>query len=166
MPKEFGLKKINTSSLKKLNIVSGAFVFCAAIIFSLSVLYGRLNMFVSADNKIDLFKENLQQVAVYFLPIDKQFSKFLVDLDNLIRAYVAGENILVTQDSKINDLWTYVQKNKNYLKKLGFTQYEEIINLVSDLRKYKETVYDLLGKDQSYNYLVILQNTNEKRPNG
>jgi len=89
MPKEFGLKKSKNPALKQINILNIAFVFCVGIIFSLSVLYGRLNMFVSSDNKVDLFKENLQQIAVYFLPIDKQFSKFLVDVDNLIKAYIA-----------------------------------------------------------------------------
>ncbi len=121
---------------------------------------------LNADNKVDLFKENLQQIAVYFLPIDKQFSKFLVDLDLLIKSYIEWQNILITQNTRIEELWSYTQKNKNYLKKIGFTQYEKVIDLVSDLRKYKNYVYDLLGKDKAYNYLVILQNTNEKRPNG
>lgn len=129
-------------------------------------MFGRINTLLSSDNKVDLFKENLQQIAVYFLPIDKQFSKFLVDLDVLIKSYVDGENILVTQNTKIEELRAYTQKNKNYLKKLGFTQYELIIDLTVDLRKYKDHVFDLLGKNQAYNYLVILQNTNEKRPNG
>jgi len=81
-------------------------------------LFGRINILLSSDNKVDLFKENLQQVAVYFLPIDKQFSKFLVELDVLIKSYVDGENILVTQSKQIDELWAYTLKNKNYLKKL------------------------------------------------
>jgi hypothetical protein len=129
-------------------------------------LFGRINTLLSSDNKVDLFKENLQQIAVYFLPIDKQFSKFLVDLDVLIKSYIDGENILVTQNTKIEELWSYTKKNKNYLKKIGFTQYQQVIDLISDLRKYKDYLFSLLGKDQPYNYLVILQNTNEKRPNG
>lgn len=87
MPKEFGLKNTKPSS-PKFNIVSLAFIFCVGIIFSLSILFDRTSTFLSSHNKIDLFKENLQQVAVYFLPIDKQFSKFLVDLDVLIQSYI------------------------------------------------------------------------------
>ena len=166
MPKEFGLKNTKKSWFPKLNIVHWVFIFCATIIFSLSVLFGRINTLLSSDNKVDLFKENLQQIAVYFLPIDKQFSKFLVDLDVLIKSYIDGENILVTQNTKIEELWSYTKKNKNYLKKIGFTQYQQVIDLISDLRKYKDYLFSLLGKDQPYNYLVILQNTNEKRPNG
>lgn len=88
MPKEFGLKNTRTHNAPKFNIIHLVFIFCVGIIFSLSVLYGRINVFLSSDNKVDLFKENLQQIAVYFLPIDKQFSKFLVDLDVLIKSYI------------------------------------------------------------------------------
>ncbi len=165
MAKEFGLKNTKPSS-PKFNIVSLAFIFCVGIVFSLSILFDRTSTFLSSHNKIDLFKENLQQVAVYFLPIDKQFSKFLVDLDVLIQSYIKWDNVLVTQSKQIDELWAYTLKNKNYLKKLWFTQYEQVINLVVDLWKYKDTVFSLLWKNQPYNYLVILQNTNEKRPNG
>ena len=166
MSKEFGLKNTKKSSLPQITVIHGVFIFCIAIIFSLSVLYGRINLILTSHNKIDIFKENLQQIAVYFLPVDKQFAKFLVDLDVLIKSYIAGDNILISQNTRIEELRAYTQKNKNYLKKLWFTQYQEIIDLVADLRKYKNNVFDLLGKNQSYNYLVILQNTNEKRPNG
>jgi SNF2 family DNA or RNA helicase len=166
MPKEFGLKNTKKNGFPQLNIVHLVFIFCVGIIFSLSILYGRIHLFLSSDNKVDLFKENLQQIAVYFLPVDKQFSKFLVDLDVLIKSYIAGDNILVTQNTKIEELRAYTQKNKNYLKKIGFTQYEPVIDLVADLRKYKDHIFALLGKEKIYNYLVILQNTNEKRPNG
>ena len=55
--------------------------------------------------------------------------------------------------------------NKEYLKKVGFSNYDKIINLFSDLKTYQKEIFELMGKNQSYNYLVILQNTNEKRPN-
>jgi len=41
-----------------------------------------------------------------------------------------------------------------------------VMDLMSDLQNHKTELFDLLGKDKSQNYLVILQNTNEKRPNG
>lgn len=40
------------------------------------------------------------------------------------------------------------------------------MEFVADLRKYKSEFFDLMGKNKPYNYLVILQNANEKRPNG
>ena len=71
-----------------------------------------------------------------------------------------------TKESEINDCLTYIQKNKEYLKKLGFGDYDAVMNLLTDLQKHKDELFDLLGKKESQNYLVILENTNEKRPNG
>lgn len=40
------------------------------------------------------------------------------------------------------------------------------MNFLSDLKAYQPELFELLGKNEPFNYLVILQNTNEKRPNG
>ena len=34
------------------------------------------------------------------------------------------------------------------------------------MKIYQKEIFELLGKNQPLNYLIILQNTNEKRPNG
>jgi len=77
-----------------------------------------------------------------------------------------GENIFSTKQKEIDECREYIEENKEYLKKVGFSNYDKLINLLSDLRKYQSEFFELLGKNQSFNYLVILQNTNEKRPNG
>jgi hypothetical protein len=41
-----------------------------------------------AEDKMDIFKEDLTQIALYFQPIDKDFSKFLVTLDDVVKAYI------------------------------------------------------------------------------
>ena len=38
--------------------------------------------------------------------------------------------------------------------------------MLSDARPLREEIFQLLGKDQCFNYLVPLQNSNESRPNG
>jgi hypothetical protein len=105
-------------------------------------------------------------MAFSFWPIDKNVSQFLLTIDDLMKSYMSGDNIFQTKAKQIDECMTYIQKNKEYLKKIGFGNYEPIMNLVSDLQKHKEELYNLLGKNESQNYLVILQNTNEKRPNG
>jgi len=90
----------------------------------------------------------------------------LITLDDVVQSYSKGENIFMTKEKEINTCWEYIEKNKEYLKKIGFSNYDKLINFLSDLRVYKTELFELLGKKQSFNYLVILQNTNEKRPNG
>jgi len=87
-------------------------------------------------------------------------------LDDIIHSYNKGENIFVTKEKEIDYCRDYIDKNKEYLKKIGFSNYDKLINFLSDLKTYQKEFFNLLGKDQPFNYLIILQNTNEKRPNG
>jgi len=164
--KSFWIHKRNQNNRKPLHAVSIVFFILLGISFSLILFYHKISLFLFEKDKIDVFKEDLQQIAIYFLPIDKQVSRFLVTLDSIIKWYLAWENILITQEKEIESSWEYVQKNQLYLKKVWFAWYEKIIDFVADLRKYKSEFFDLMGKNKPYNYLVILQNTNEKRPNG
>lgn len=147
----------------KMSIPFAILLLLCFIFFSFS---SNISQIVGGKNKIDVFQENLNQVAFSFRPIDKNVSKFLLTIDDLITSYMSGDNILQTKTKEIDECFTYIQQNKEYLKKLWFGDYEAIMNLVSDLQKHKSELFDLLGAKQSQNYLVILQNTNEKRPNG
>jgi hypothetical protein len=117
-------------------------------------------------NKVDVFTQDLGQIAFYSRTFNKELSHFLIVLDKIVQSYTAGENIFISKEKEIDFCREYIQKNKEYLKRVGFSNYDELINLFADLKKYEKELFDLLGKNQSFNYLVILQNTNEKRPNG
>lgn len=71
-----------------------------------------------AEDKMDIFKEDLTQIALYFQPIDKDFSKFLVTLDDIVKAYIKGDNVLKEKLTEVDYCRDYIKKNKNYLKKL------------------------------------------------
>jgi len=115
---------------------------------------------------MDIFKEDLTQIAFYFTPVDQNFSQFLVTLDEVIQWYVNGENLLKTKSTQIEFCRDYIKKNKNYLEKLGFARYDALMSVLSDLWAYKKELFALLWQNTPTNYIVILQNTNEKRPNG
>lgn len=115
---------------------------------------------------MDIFTEDLPQIAFYFTPVDQEFAKFLVTLDEVVKWYVAWENILQEKEEQIDYCWEYIKYNKTYLEKLGFSRYAKLMDVLSDLWEYKDELFTLLGKEEPFNYLVILQNTNEKRPNG
>lgn len=146
--------------------MNGAFVILIVICFIFFTFFAKINSILFAKNKIDVFKENLEQIAFSFYPFDKDLSNFLNTLDTIIKSYNSGDNIFITKQKEINFCWEYVEKNKEYLKKVGFSNYEGLINFFSDLKVYQKDFFELLGKNKSFNYLVILQNTNEKRPNG
>ncbi len=163
--KLFWIEKRTDKNPIKLQAVGIVFIFLLAISFSILLFYHKISLFLFEKNKIDVFKEDLQQIAVYFLPIDRGVSSFLVSLDEIIQKYFKWENILISQEEKIEEVREYMQKNQWYLQKMWFAWYEKIMDLLSDLRKDKSEFFELMWKNQAYNYLVILQNTNEKRPN-
>lgn len=67
---------------------------------------------------MDVFQENINQMAFSFRPIDKNVSKFLLSIDDIIHAYMSGDNVLQTKEKEIGDCFTYIQENKDYLKKI------------------------------------------------
>ncbi len=146
--------------------MNGAFVVIIILCFMCFVFFAKIHDLMFSKDKIDVFKEDLGQIAFYMRTIDKELSNFLIELDNIVQSYNKGENIFKVKAKEIDECLEYIEKNKEYLKKVGFANYEWVIELLSDLRTYKKDIFTLLGEDQSFNYLIILQNTNEKRPNG
>ena len=146
--------------------MNGTFVILIVICFIFFTFFAKTSSILFSKNKINVFEENLGQIAFDFWIFDKNLSKFLMTLDDIIKSYNQGDNIFITKEKEINFCRDYIEKNKEYLKKVGFSNYDKLINFLSDLRVYQKELFDLLGKNQSFNYLVILQNTNEKRPNG
>jgi len=166
------MKKFGISQQKKvtwkdyLKYINRTFVIVIVVCFIFFSFFAKISDMVFSKNKIDIFKENLGQIAFYMRTIDKDLSRFLLTLDDIVQSYNKGENIFKTKEKEIDTCRKYIEENKEYLKKIGFSNYDKLINFISDARKYKQELFELLGKNQSFNYLVILQNTNEKRPNG
>ena len=164
--KDFSIKQKKTKTRKDhLKYMNVAFLTIITICFMIFAFIANISDMVF-KNKIDVFKEDLGKIAFYSWTFNKELSHFLLTLEDIIKGYEKGENIFITKEKEIDFCWEYIRKNKEYLKKVGFSNYEQLINLFSDLKTNEKEVFGLLGKNQSFNYLVILQNTNEKRPNG
>ncbi len=163
--KKFGISKTENNNRKtKIKYINWTFLITILVCFILFTFFAKISDIIF-KNKIDVFKEDLGQIAFYSWSFDKDLSHFLVTLDDIVQSYVKWDNIFVTKEKEINTCREYIEKNKEYLKKVGFSNYDKIINLFSDLKTYQKEIFELMGKNQSYNYIVILQNTNEKRPN-
>ena len=162
----FGIKKQQDQTFfSGFKFVSRIYIAFLVICFSIFSFYSNITNIVFSKNKIDVFKEDLNQIAFYFWNFDKDVSKFILKLDEIVQDYVKWDNILITRESDIDDIWLYIKTHKNYLRKLWFSNYDYLMNFISKSRNYKQEIFTLLGKDKPFNYLVLLQNTNEKRPN-
>jgi len=153
--RRFYIKQINITLLVLL-------ILC----FSFFSFYQKLTNIIFSPNKIDIFTQDLEDVAFYFRTFDQNLSQAILKIDDIIKSYASWDNIFLTQQTQIDESRTYLRQNKHYLQKLGFSHYETLISFLAQLQQHKEELFSLLWKDETFNYLVILQNTNEKRPNG
>ncbi len=84
--------------------------------FSLISFFAKINSWTQYKNKIDIFNQNIDEVAFYFWTIDANISKMLLGLDKLSKAYLSGENILKTKSKEIDNLMYYIRANNEYLQ--------------------------------------------------
>ncbi len=135
------------------------------IFFWIFSLYSNITNILFWWSALDIFTKDLQTLSIYFLPIDKEVSHELYTLDTIVQSYVKWENIFKTKKPEIEEVRYYIINNQNYLSSLWFQRYESLMKFLSDLYDHREEVYALLWENFSYNYLIPLQNGNEKRPN-
>lgn len=119
-----------------------------------------------ADDKVDIFEHNLHDIALYFSVYDRELSQMFLTLDDIVQAYLDGENIFITQKDNISTVVHYIISNEKYLSKLGFSPYQWLFQFLNDAWRYQNDIFALLGKSGERNYIIVLQNTAEKRPNG
>jgi hypothetical protein len=98
--------------------VQAPFVIALTLCFVIFSLYQSLTDIVFGKNKVDVFTQDLPQIALYFYTIDPQFSNFLIELDNIVQAYIKGENIMQTKTKQIEETRDYIKNNKEYIKNL------------------------------------------------
>lgn len=87
-------------------------------------------------------------------------------MDQLIQAGLSGDDVLNTRTSQIESLWDDIIAQQKNLSTLGQGKYAKIIQLITDLRPSSKEILTALGQDKAQYYLIILQNSSEKRPNG
>lgn len=127
--------------------------------------YYRLTNWLFSPNKIDIFND-LNQISFYFSLIDQELSNQIQTLDSVLQSYLKWENVLKTKETEILQLRTYAKDHKSYLKRVWFSNYEKAFEMLDEAWPLRDEIFKLLGKDQSFNYLIPLQNSNESRPNG
>lgn|GEM_PF-231189 len=147
--------------------VNRCFVILAFVAFSCFALYNNVSRLVFAESKTDLFENNLEDLAFYFMGWDQKTADLLMAIDAVRTNYAKDEEHFI-RDNKgnIQYILQYLSNHPEQLKQLGLHDYSGIIDLVSDLSQYNNDIFSLLGDTEEQRYLVVLQNSAEKRPNG
>jgi hypothetical protein len=166
MPKFWITENINKDRKYYFKFSNIIFVVLIILCFAIFAFYSNITNIIFWKDKVDIFKEDLQEIAFYFWNFDEDVSKMLLDIDDITQSYMSWDNVLLTKEPEIISTLDYIEKNEDYLKDLWFQKYDKFLSLLWWLKDNRTEVSDLLWKNWEYNYLVVLQNTNEKRPNG
>ncbi len=156
----------SSSQQKSKRTISWPFLVIMSISFLLFGIIYRISSLLFDTNKIDIVKYNLWQIAQYVYTYDKTSSQIIARWDMIIQSALSGENVLTTQQNQIITLRDDIITHKSNLIATAGEKYTTILNFISDLRPFHEEIMKFLGKEQEQQYLIILQNSAEKRPNG
>lgn len=116
-------------------------------------------------NKIDILTKDLWRIADYISIYNKETSDFVATINHIIQWYLNNENIFDTQQKKLEQIWESVTTHSERLLLEDNKQYERLFSFIKDLKPYKDELFTYMGANVPKSYLIILQNSSEKRPN-
>jgi hypothetical protein len=86
---EFGItKKIEKNWKHYLKFSNIIFVILLILSFSVFAFYSNITNIVFNKDKVDIFKEDLQQIAFYFWSVDENISKMLLNIDEISKDHI------------------------------------------------------------------------------
>lgn len=127
-----------------------------------SLLY-KIDRLVLAEDKKALLFDQMDDVAFYTQLYDRELGELLWQTDSVIKSYMAWENIFVSD--AFARIWTWWPLLASRLTS-RYPQYQSFLSFWQDFSAYQEEVAALFGAYGKRNYIIVLQNTAEKRPNG
>lgn len=117
-----------------------------------------------ASDSEELLNKDLKELAIYFMYIDKSIPNKIFAIDKIKNNYKQKINIIKENKGEIIELLNFIRDKKETIIPIWLEKYEYIISLLWELSFYSNDIFSLLGEDNPQKYLVLLQNTSEKRP--
>jgi len=127
--------------------------------------YNNIHQIIQNESQLDIFSNNLKILGLYTRAFNKWLGTFVLDVDQVVQSYKRGENWFETQRDSIDHAREYIYQHPNLISDRWFKRYESLLSLLANLYPYREEIYQLLWDQKATNYLAILQNVGEKRPN-
>lgn len=127
-------------------------------------IYHLFEHIVGGDKK-ELLTENLGLISKYVRLYNQESSDFLGNLDTLLKAYSEPYNLFQTHSGTINTTRDLLISQGNYFLQKN-PKYTRLREFLSDIHPHKEELFEYMGAYRPKNYIILLQNSSEQRPNG
>jgi hypothetical protein len=87
--KKFGIYSDKKTTRKSyLKYINGTFAILAISCFIFFTFFAKINNMMFSKDKINIFKEDLNQIAFYTRTFDKELSQFLTTLNDIVQSYI------------------------------------------------------------------------------
>ena len=120
----------------------------------------------ASDDPIQLISTDLQDIKSYTNVVDTRIGQVIDRLGKMYQSYRAGINMFTHHEDDIMFVITMLQTHYHQLIKYIPQTYQYLVERLYQLSFSYDEIRRYLGAEQPQHYLVILQNTAEKRPNG
>ena len=145
--------------------ISGPFLWI--VWFSLLIMTG-YHQFTSLlfGDKQDIITKDLWTLANYISIYNAETANLVSDINTIVQSYINNENIFEQQGDTLQRVRDTITDKWDKLLLKENVKYKQLFSFLSDINQYKNEIFTYMGANVSKNYLVILQNSSEKRPNG
>ncbi|MBS8122391.1 hypothetical protein VAMP_379n50 [Candidatus Vampirococcus lugosii] len=147
--------------------ISYIYIFFLFSFFYLFSAYNTISPAISSGGiDFNILEEKIEDIAIYVWSFDSDLSRFLLSLKVILDTYKLEGNIFDENTEDLFVIVSYFENNIYKINNITKNKYEDFLNLLGESLEYKKTIFYLLGKDKTQNYIIALQNSNEVRPNG
>lgn len=121
-------------------------------------------MYILAEDKKTLAIDHLDDLAFYTQLYDQELWEVLRNINELVEFYRAWWNIFHHKNME-EVRYSLPLLADRLTRERGYTHYEEFFSFWQDFVPYKDSLTEIFWWNGKRNYIVVLQNTAEKRPN-
>ncbi len=144
--------------------VSGPFFLILLFSFVIITGYQKFSSLLFGD-KEDILTKDLWTLANYISVYNQETAKFVTDINTIIQSYINNENIFIQQEKTLERIRDTITSQSEKLLLNDNKKYQQLSSFLSDIKPYQQEIFTYAGANVSKSYLIILQNSSEKRPN-
>lgn len=162
--KTIWFKKIHRKHTWCIYNVNYTFLSMLIISFSFIVAFNDFTPIATAEKKNLIYELDLEKFAFYSMYIDESLPDIILSTHSIRDNFLKNKNILKYNKPEILLIWKFFIENKSKYIWL-FWDYNDFYNFMIEIYPFREEIFSLLWENKIKKYIVLFENSSEKRPN-